>query len=85
MKQINGHEARVQAMLIHNHGFLDWQFGYHECERQWLCTARPMQHWFIITSVQGYGHVAQDSRNAGLWSWVCEGMGVTRDPHNADT
>ena len=34
------------------------------------------QRRFIITSVQGYGHVARDPRNAGLWSWVCEGMGV---------
>jgi hypothetical protein len=27
---------------------------------QWLYTAKSMQRWFIITSVQNYGHVAGD-------------------------
>ena len=32
-----------------------------------------MQRWFIITSVQGYGHVAQDPRNDHecVKAWVC--------------
>ena len=58
-EQGNSHIAQVQATLLHYHDFLDWQYGYHECKRQWSCTARPMQQLFIIRSVQGYGHVAR--------------------------
>lgn len=49
--------------------------GYHESERQWLDTARSMKRWLIITTIQCYGHVAQDPRNAGPWSQVpvCHG------------
>ena len=51
--------------FLHSFQLLRLQCAYHECERQRSRTTRPMQCWIIISSDQGYGHVAQDPRNAG--------------------
>ena len=70
-------------LYVENCTLHDWLHGYHESERQWVDTARSMQLWFIITSIQRYGHLAWDPRNAGRWSWVYEDHGhLARDPHD---
>ena len=49
----------------------------------WILQDPCMQLWFIITSIQRYGHLAWDPRNAGRWSWVYEDHGLlARDPHD---
>jgi hypothetical protein len=66
--------------------FLDWPHGYRKWERSRLRTARSMQRWFLITSIQRYGRVARNPKNTGPWSQVYEGHGhLALDPHNVGT
>ena len=37
------------------------QYGYHKREKQWSCITRLVHRWFIMTIVQGHGHVARVS------------------------
>ena len=59
--------SQAYKSMVWYHDFLDWPHGYRRWEWSWLCTARSMQCWFIITSIQIYGTV---SRLLRLTAWI---------------
>jgi hypothetical protein len=62
--------------MVRYHDLLDQLHGYCKWERLWLCTARSMVRWFIITSIQIYGTLSRLLRLTSRISQVGKTMVV---------